>query len=691
MSELNNNKKPAKRSKAKFFYLGAIVVIASVTGSAVYGKKILEQEILKQLEQRGAKAESVEVDYLGRLHLRDVTLPLKDGYNIHLDSVDGRPKILFIDGYIDANNIVADLGAIKVTAPQILIQNANLDPSTLRSVFGGSKNKPTTERIEQLSAGRIAIPEMNFELDTNVVSQFISYKNLELNNLHNGIVQNISVSGANVSSQTIAPTASTEIINTVKATFGEMNIEKLNLAFLARLASEKPSNKNSTPQLVHGPITIKNGTVESELAGVSQADFSFEEISSNGVTAHLLETPIVELANELKKVHDVQNLTPTEQVALAKKLILLSDIVDSGDYKIKGVTLENLPNTNIDNINMNEIGFKLADRKLDVHIDKLSAQKGDNEKIELGAFEINEFSWQPTLQAFEGLASLNSDQEIKDFPFYTLLPDFGWWRWKDLNIDIAAPVTDKNKADTTNSNDSNIALFQKKSDEERIKFKLKEYELRASKPVNGIPSSFRTAMTGLTIKIPENINETVYQQIHNLGYDIVTISSTTDIEWDQDNQTLIVHDISFNGDDMGRFSMSGLIGGFKKDFFSANKVLAQVALLGLTARELNLNLTDSGFINRVVEIQAKDQNMAPAALRSLIASTVKNSLQISFGDQPKMQPVITAFANFLNKPSNFSVEVKSKSEKGLGLFDFMAAYQDPTTLIEKVDITVKTD
>ncbi len=61
------------------------------------------------------------------------------------------------------------------------------------------------------------------------------------------------------------------------------------------------------------------------------------------------------------------------------------------------------------------------------------------------------------------------------------------------------------------------------------------------------------------------------------------------------NRDLIIKDISISGKDMGSVSMSGLMGGLTKEFFSGDKVMMQVALLGLKAKQVNLKVEEKAL------------------------------------------------------------------------------------------------
>jgi hypothetical protein len=85
--------------------------------------------------------------------------------------------------------------------------------------------------------------------------------------------------------------------------------------------------------------------------------------------------------------------------------------------------------------------------------------------------------------------------------------------------------------------------------------------------------------------VPAEPSDEVYIQLRQLGLEEVVLSSNIEAVWDESNQNLVIKDISFGGKDVGSLSLSGMIGGFTKEFFSIDTTMTQVALLGLTARE----------------------------------------------------------------------------------------------------------
>src|SRR5690606_4139761 len=303
------------------------------------------------------------------------------------------------------------------------------------------------------------------------------------------------------------------------------------------------------------------------------------------------------------------------------------------------------------------------------------------------------FSWATSIEALKKFASLSDDQ-IEDFPYTTMLPEFGTLRIVGIDADL--PYDESEDVDTgeENTDDADQASTEETSVPslpERIQFALKSYEVALNKPYNGIPTDVRVAYEDMSLKVPAQGSDEFYQQLRKLGYDRLIISSNFEANWDEANQNLIIKDISISGKDMGSVSMSGLMGGFTKEFFSGDKVMTQVALLGLKAKQVNLKIQEKGIIAKGIKMYAQEKYMTEDEVRSTVSRIAAAALQELAADQPQLQGVAAAFSTFLAKPNIFELAVKAKADRGIGALEMVAASQDPLTLLDKVDIEAKTE
>ncbi len=149
-----------KRKGGRKALWAAVAVIAIAAAGAVGYKITLEKTINAQLERRGGKATSVSADFLGHIKLTDVVLPLKNGTNVTIASIEGRPKVLFLNGMLDAKGIKTEIAQFKIEMPSVLIDDANFDIQMLRDTFGNGELS-LAERVGRVSAKRMSVPEIN--------------------------------------------------------------------------------------------------------------------------------------------------------------------------------------------------------------------------------------------------------------------------------------------------------------------------------------------------------------------------------------------------------------------------------------------------------------------------------------------------------------------------------------------------
>ena len=106
---------------------------------------------------------------------------------------------------------------------------------------------------------------------------------------------------------------------------------------------------------------------------------------------------------------------------------------------------------------------------------------------------------------------------------------------------------------------------------------------------------------------------------------------------------------------------------------------------------MKLKIEGQGIIAKGLQFYADENNMTVDEARSTLTLIASAVLQELAADQPKLQDAITAFSTFIAKPNIFELTVKSKSEKGIGALEMVAASQDPLLMLDKVDIEAKAE
>lgn len=670
-----------KRKGGRKALWAAVALVAIAAAGAVGYKITLEKTINAQLERRGGKAASVTADFLGNIKLTDVVLPLKDGADITIGSIEGRPKVLFLSGMLDAKDVKTEIAQFKIALPSVRIDDANFDIGMLRDTFGNGE-LTLAERVGRFSAKRMSVPEINIVQILNDKEQKTSYKDVTLEDIVNGHVARYTSSGATFDLDLSLPDENGTINEERMAgTIGTSEGKDIDGVFIARLYTEAAGPNDTEAQPVYGPFSAKNIVVKA-----TKSSFSYDEVRSNGITMRLPAQPFTEILRKLDAAQKIDSLPPEEQKEFFANLIGLFDTIGKGDVELLGMKIQPSDPEKGEGA-IEKMAMSFDNKTFDMSLDGFSAGNG-TDYIKLDEFSLKGFNWGPSAEAVKKFVGL-SEEEMESFPFTTMLPEFGTIVLKGIDADLPY---DNNAFDDIDIEDEDGNPVPKPDGlPHRLKFGLKSYEIGLNKPLNGIPTDIRVTYEDMSLPVPQDSNEEMYKQLRALGYDRITISSNLEVNWDEASQSLVIKDLSLSGKDMGKVTMSGLMGGFTKEFFSGDKVLTQVALLGLKAREVNLKIENQGLAEKGLQFYADENNMSVEEARSTLTLIASAVLQELAADQPKLEAVISALNAFVAKPNTFEMSVKSKSERGIGALEMVAISQDPFSILDKIEIEAKAD
>lgn len=698
----------------------AVAVIAIAAAGVVGGKFMLEKAVDGFIAERGGKAGSVEADFLGRIHLRDVTLPFANGTNLRVAAIDGRPKIFFLKGTLDIDGLELETAAGKFSVPKASIE----EPDFFAGALAGQGELTTLKRIERFAAKRIAAPEVTVSQAIAGTEQKTVYKNVAFEDIAGGRVARYSASGGEFAFSMDVPDGDGSTKREqMSGSMGAVAGQQFDAAYLARIYSEKAGPDDKEPKPLYGPISVKNLSFTD-----NTSRFGYDEIRSNGFSVRLPSEPLLETLEKLKSVTDPEALPPAERQAFFKRILSLVDMIGKGDMELLGLKMEvqdkaaSAEGKKI-NIGMDKMVFQLDGRTFDGAIHGVSMGEG-TDYAKFAEASIKGFSWAPTMEALTKLAALK-DEEIETFPLTTLMPEFGTIRVAGLDVDMPgtdpATVSDgvvgeedqaagAQEADPSESvepdageaADADATAQDEVQDDpmaeapaeqsavptvpERVRFKLDTYELALTKPRNGIPTDVRVRYQDLSVPVPADTQDESFATLRKLGLETLVFSSNIEMAWDEPNENIVVKEISLSGKDLGSFSFSGLMGGATKDVFSGDLAAAQMALFGLTAREAKLKIEDKGIMAKGIKLYAEDNHMTEDSVRGLLVLMASAGVQHLAATEPKLQDAATALTQFISKPGTFTLTLKAKDEAGLGALELIGAAENPALLLEKVDL-----
>ncbi|MET0171222.1 MAG: hypothetical protein ABW206_02355 [Agrobacterium vaccinii] len=663
--EQANTQNGKSRSKA----LWATVAILAIAAGGVVGAKAFYQSKVNELVARsGATTGSVEVDFLGQVHIRDLTLPLQDGKNIRIAAVDGRPKLPFLDGALELSNIDIDVPTGKISMPHARVENAAFEKVSATSDEANAHS--LSRRIEGFSASRISTPDVTLTQSIATTEQKTIYKDVAFSDIADGRIARYSSDTGSYDIKMSLPDANGAMAEKhVVVSTGAITGQDFDLAYLARLYTEKAGPDDKEPKPLYGPLSIKNISFKE---GDSQ--FSYDEIRSDGFTARMPAEPLLDTLKELTTTKKPDELSPQERQALVAKAVSLADMIGKSDIQLLGLKAEG-PDTSAGSTgkrikaSVDRLEMQMDNRKLDFGLHGMSFGSGDD-RIEVAEASLKGFDWGSTLEGLTQIVGLDETQ-IQNFPFNRLIPELGKVRVAGINVDFIAPET---------------AGEESPGAPERVKFALKNFEMGLTKPFNGIPTDIEIKQDDLTVPISADSTDEAFVEARKLGLESFTMSYALSSGWDQPNNNLVIRQISLSGKDFGSINVSGLISGFTEEFFAFDTGRAQAALFGLAGREMTFTIKDEGMMAKAIKLYALQNEVTEDEVRGLMALVVNVTLQQLAAEQPKLRNAVDALLRFISTPGTLTVTVKSNGPNGLGLLDLVAASNDPLLLLDKVDI-----
>lgn len=662
----HKEKSSRKAGRGLLWSVAAIAVIAAA--GVVGGKVMLEKTVKTSLENSGASAASVKVGYNGRVTLSDVTIPLENDHAMHIAAVEARPAFLFVSGMVDAQDIEIDAGEAVVTVPSVKIEDAALNRAFLAAVTG--ENELTmAERAEHLSAGHIEVSKIDVVQSLEGVKQTTTYSDVVLNDIVAGQVGSYSASGmeTRMNMALFDADADAESVpeDLMTVSMGAVEGQDIDIPFIVKVYTEaKPADGDNAPQMAYGPLSVKDFVMDVE----GEARVTYEEMSSDGFSMRLADTPLLDLVEAIQAVSERGSPTPEEVQELGLDALSVAGVIAKGDIQISGIGMTTAAQPDLD-FAIDKLSMTIDDMVLGFSLDGLDISSGDD-SITLGSASWTDLSLTPTLDELRKFLEAGPEG-AGNFTGTAFLPDLGTFKMTDYAVNL----------NPTDDEESGFDV------DEPVNFTMKDTTIVMRAPFNGIPTDIRFSIDGLNLNIADNEDSPAVETLKKLGYEDVTLSQNIQAHWDRDNNALIIDDISFSGVDMASIALSGTLGGFGEEFFSGDKFTMQAALFGLTAHEVKLRLENSGLFARALKFYADENDMseeqakmALAMLPSIAAATVAD-------DDPGVQAVIEAVSAFVANPNTLEVSVKAKSEEGIGAPALIGAAMDPESLLSEVDIT----
>jgi len=544
----------------------------------------------------------------------------------------------------------------NLSIPTITAVDSSMDETALRDALSGGFMKHVDE-IAKLSATSISIPEITLNMtvtggDTPVTST-MTYQDIVLSNIKNGVAESASVGSA----ETTSATGSFK--------FGKMSTSTLDfggiLAFYSLVPNGSPDQSMKT---LYKDFSFEGGTLTGP-----KANCTFGKVSAAEFDARPLKVSFATMMEASQKMEAAKGGTPPAE-AVATFVTFMTDIFQA--FKSTPVNLDGL-NCSGTGDDGKPFELKIGGITMDgyapgiypaISVKDLSISSGpDGISVAAATFKATDLS-APIKTVESEAQNLNKDWFDKNYR--KLIPAFGGFSLSGVVMDI--PDSEKPG--------------------QRIKANIADFDLTLSDYLNGIPTKISTRASGVEVPLPAESSDDNVKMLLALGITKVNLGYELTAGWDKASQTIKVDKVSVSGADLGSFALAAVIGNAAEQLFDVDPAVEQAAAMGVTVKSITLNAADAGLGDKLVPMLAAQQGADPATFRTQMAGVAEGAALQMLGSTDAARQLGTAVGDFISgKAKSLMISIVPKDPNGISVPQLMQASNDPTALTTAVDIT----
>lgn len=568
----------------------------------------------------------------------------------------GAPALAEDADPVTIENITLDAGPTTYRFARADIVGSNLPRAEVIAIFDKNSSEPWAARLTRLTAKSIRIPELTVEQRIGSQTQVATYKDVIARDLAQGRIAQMTASGAVV--QITSKQAGQH-----SGSYGRIVLEGLDLPEAARILLDKAGEPAPPLRTIYGAFSVESVAFK----GPEGPDIKVAKISGKDFSAR----PTKESwSGTLNTIGDSEGWKKRSAPETSRAFTAFADLFDAfeiGAIEIAGVEFrdpnsQDGPSGRIARLAyMASAGSQLSEARAEGL--EVMSSKG---RARLDAMSFTGFSFRSTVAGLKVLAGKPA-ADLDPADLRKLIPIVGTVQWSGLKFDVP---DEKSKAPTS----------------QNIRFGVQNMQIMADKPINGIPTNLRVGVEGFSLAIPPNATEQGLRDLLAMGYDRLDLSWLLALSWNEPGNELLVRELTLNGKDMGGVSLRGVLGSVTRDVFDPDATLAMVALVGATAKNLELSVENKGFFERAIAEQARKQKKSPEDLRRELGIGAAIAVPALLGSSTSAKSIGQAVARFVAKPDRLLITARTKDPAGLGIAD-VAAIGEPGAVLDKLEIT----
>jgi hypothetical protein len=570
---------------------------------------------------------------------------LQQGLDRALQGVGGAETVTL-------DNVVLDLGFATYRMPKVEVSGSSLSRAELMGLFDRNAGD-LPARLARFSAKQVRIPELVVEQTFANQRQVTRYRAIAVDGVAQGRVAAASSEGASFEMKGGAGAGA--------GTMGRLTLTDVDLPETVRVYSERAASPGPMKKLYAG-FTLENLAVTTE----DGPQFKVARVAGRDFSARPTKDSWTETMKAFTVAEGLDKATPAEQSRVFGAVADVFDSMEVGLVEATGIDIVNPKGKDKGAGGIARVAYSGgAGKPADLRMERLELA-ADQGKAKIDLIAFTGFSFTSTFRALRDLEG----KPAKDLDMATLrqlIPTIGTIRISGMDFDM--PDDDK-----------------KGPAAENIRFSLKDMEVTADRPLNGIPTNLRAGMDGFRMPIPPGTTEEGLKDLAAMGYKELDLSWATAAAWNAPTNELLVREVSVRGAGMGSTSLRATFGGVTRDAFSPDNALAMVTLLGATVRNADLTIENGGLLEKLLAREAGKQKKSVDDLRKEFGMAAAIAVPAMLGNSGQAKAIGQAVARFVAKPGKLSISARTKDPAGLGLAD-LTAIGEPGAILDKLEVT----
>ena len=543
----------------------------------------------------------------------------------------------------------------ELTIPTITAVGSSMDEAALRDVLSGNVG-PHAADLAALSATSITIPEIDLSLTTTTdgkpMASKVVYKDLVLNNVKNGIAESASVGSTSTST------------DEGSFNFGKLSASAVDFGAILALYSMVPAAGSDQAMK---PL-YKNFSFDGGSFTGSGTTCTFGKIAADEFDARPLKVSFGQLMDAANKLNAAGPDAKPSPADVTMFVTFITDVFQA--FKSTPINMDGLScNGSADG---KAFKFAIGGVSMDgyapgiypaLNVKDISFSDDAQDSFTLASASFKAIDLHAPIAAVEAAGS-----DINEAWFNTnyrkLIPSWAGFSLSGLSFDIPNP--DKPS--------------------ERYKASVADFDLTLSDYLNGIPTKLSTKASGVDVPLPEDATDDSVQMLKAIGITRLNMNYEVSAAWDKASNAINLDKVSISGNDLGSIALAAVVGNATEQLFDADPNTEMAASMGVTLKNIKLDVTDAGLGDKLVPLAA--QGADPATFRAQLAGQAEGLAIAMLGSTDQARALGTALSDFVKGDKKaLTVNVASKDPAGLPVPVLMQASEDPTILAPQLDIT----